>query len=61
MDKAVFLDRDGTINEDVGDLYSPSELVFIPRAIEALRILQKRFSLFIINYYKPIWNRERHL
>jgi len=22
MNKAIFLDRDGTINEDVGDLYS---------------------------------------
>lgn len=48
MDRAIFLDRDGTINEDVGDLYSPEKLIFIPRAIEALRILQERFLLFII-------------
>ena len=48
MQKAIFLDRDGTINEDVGDLYSPDRLVFIPHALEALRILQKRFLLFIV-------------
>ncbi|MBM4135513.1 MAG: HAD family hydrolase [Nitrospira sp.] len=48
MHRAIFLDRDGTINEDVGDLYLPEKLIFIPRAIEALRILQKRFLLFII-------------
>lgn len=48
MNKAIFLDRDGTINEDVGDLYSPDKLIFIPRAIEALRCLQQRFLLFIV-------------
>lgn len=48
MNKAIFLDRDGTINEDVGDLYVPENIVFIPRAIEALRLLQEKFLLFII-------------
>ncbi|RKY30218.1 MAG: hypothetical protein DRP74_07475, partial [Candidatus Omnitrophota bacterium] len=48
LNKAIFLDRDGTINEDVGDLYLPEKLIFIPRAIEALKILQKEFLLFII-------------
>lgn len=48
MPSAIFLDRDGTINEDVGDLFSPDRLVFIPRAIEALKILQQRFILFIV-------------
>lgn len=48
MNRALFLDRDGTINEDVGNLYSEDKLIFIPRAIEALRILQKRFLLFIV-------------
>lgn len=48
MCKAVFLDRDGTINEDVGDFCSPDKLVFIPRAFEALRMLQKGYLLFII-------------
>jgi len=46
--KAVFLDRDGTINEDVGDLYEVEKLRFIPGAIEALKLLQEKFLLFII-------------
>ena len=48
MKRAVFLDRDGTINEDVGDLYSEDKLIFIPGAIKALKILQRSFSLFIV-------------
>lgn len=48
MAKAIFLDRDGTINEDVGDLFLEDKLVFIPRAIEALKLLQERFALFIV-------------
>ncbi len=48
MNKAIFLDRDGTINEDVGDLYLPEKLVFIPRAIEAIQLLGEKFLLFII-------------
>ena len=46
--KAVFLDRDGTINEDIGDLYNIENLRFIPGAIESLQLLQKRFLLFVI-------------
>lgn len=48
MTKAVFLDRDGTINEDVGDLYLPEQLKFIPGAIRALKMLQEKFLLFIV-------------
>lgn len=48
MDRAIFLDRDGTINEDVGDLYRTEQLQFIPGAIDALRMLQEYFMLFII-------------
>jgi D-glycero-D-manno-heptose 1,7-bisphosphate phosphatase len=46
--RAVFLDRDGTINEDVGDLYEIKKLQFISGAIESLILLQKNFLLFII-------------
>ena len=46
--RAVFLDRDGTINEDTGDLYTVEKLKFIPDAIESLLILQKKFLLFIV-------------
>lgn len=56
MHKAIFLDRDGTINEDVGDLYTPDRLIFIPHAIEALRILQRRFLLFIVTNQSGIGN-----
>ncbi len=46
--RAVFLDRDGTINEDIGDLYNVEKLKFIPNALDALKLLQERFLLFII-------------
>lgn len=36
MNKAVFLDRDGTINEDVNYLTSKEDLVIFPRAKDAL-------------------------
>jgi D,D-heptose 1,7-bisphosphate phosphatase len=35
---AVFLDRDGTINEDVGYLHDIGQLVLIPGAAQAIRI-----------------------
>jgi histidinol-phosphate phosphatase family protein len=48
MNKAIFLDRDGTINQDVGHLYQKKKLVLIPGAIKALKILQEKFLLFIV-------------
>jgi histidinol-phosphate phosphatase family protein len=45
---AIFLDRDGTIIEDVGHLKDPSKVVFFPETFEALRKLQDYFSLFIV-------------
>ena len=39
---AVFLDRDGTINEEVGYLRSPEQLVLIPGAAEAIGDLNAR-------------------
>ena len=38
---AVFLDRDGTINEEVGYLDSLDKLKMIPAAYEAIRLLNK--------------------
>lgn len=65
MHRAVFLDRDGTINEDVGDFCSPDKLIFIPGAIKALKILQDRFVLFIVTNQsgigKRIFNEEEFL
>ena len=45
---AVFLDRDGTIIEDRGDLRYPSQVVFFSETVDALRTLQRCFSLFIV-------------
>ncbi len=48
VNKIIILDRDGTINEDIGDFCSLEKLIFIPRAIDSLKILQQKFLLFII-------------
>ena len=47
--KAIFLDRDGTINEDFGYVYKKDNLKFINGAIKALKILQDAgYKLLII-------------
>ena len=46
--RSFFLDRDGTINEDIGDLHAVEKLEFISGALESMAILQKKFLLFII-------------
>lgn len=50
MRKAVFIDRDGVINQDLGKyITNPKEFVFIPGVIEALKKLQKSdFKMVII-------------
>ena len=49
MGRAVFLDRDGTINIDPGYLNNPDELIIIPGAKEGIKNLQdKGFLIFII-------------
>jgi D-glycero-D-manno-heptose 1,7-bisphosphate phosphatase len=45
---AVFLDRDGTLIEDHGALAEPSDVVFFPDTVDALRRLQDRFLLFLV-------------
>ena len=45
---AVFLDRDGTVIEDRGVLAEPSDVVFFPDTVDALRRLQDRFLLFLV-------------
>jgi len=56
LQKAVFLDRDGTIIEDNGYLSHPSQVVFFDDTFEALRRLQKDFMLFIITNQQGIGN-----
>ena len=45
---AVFLDRDGTIIEDCGDLSNPAQVVFFKDTVPALRLLADHFALFIV-------------
>lgn len=45
---AVFLDRDGTINEDVGYLDSPSGLRLIPGAAEAIRQINENQLMAVV-------------
>jgi len=48
--RAVFLDRDGTIIEDTGYIDSPARITFIPGAIAAIRKLQEHgFKIIIIS------------
>ena len=48
MSKAVFLDRDGTINVDKNYLYKIEDFEFLPGAVEALQLLQSSGYLLII-------------
>lgn len=49
MNKAVFLDRDGTINVEKNYLYKKEDFEFLPGVIEAMKKLQDEgFLLFII-------------
>ena len=48
--RAIFLDRDGTINEDPGYISDPSDVILIPRAAEALAALKKKgFKLIVVS------------
>ena len=47
--KAIFLDRDGTLNQDIGYLHSLDQLIWIPGTFAALRRLQNLgFLLFVV-------------
>ena len=46
--KAIFLDRDGVINTEVGYLSSPDKFDFIDGTIEALKTLKKKGFLLIV-------------
>ena len=41
MERVVFLDRDGTLNEEVCYLYRPEDLHILPGVGEALRMLKE--------------------
>ena len=46
--KAIFLDRDGTINVDKGFVYKVEDFEFLPGATEGLKILHEAGFLLII-------------
>lgn len=58
MNNAVFLDRDGTINEDLGYICSMDQFQLIPKTIEALQALQKHYQLFIITNQSGVTKGE---
>jgi D-glycero-D-manno-heptose 1,7-bisphosphate phosphatase len=61
----VLLDRDGTINEEVGYVLRPEELRLIPGAAEALRELRRLgLGLVVVTNQSPIgrgWITEEEL
>lgn len=48
LHKAIFLDRDGTINEDTHYLHEPEEVILCPTVGEALKRLQNAGFLLIV-------------
>ena len=45
---AVFIDRDGTLNEDIGYVSTPDELVIYPWAAEAVRLINESGLLAVV-------------
>ncbi len=52
--KAIFLDRDGTINEFVGLVTSPDQIRLIPSAAEAIRLINRSGYLAIVATNQPV-------
>ena len=48
MNKAVFLDRDGTLNVDTGYPYKPEDLELLPDVVKALTLLKAAGFLLIV-------------
>lgn len=48
MKKAVFLDRDGVIIEQIAYLSDPDQVKLVPGAVEALRIIHKHGDLAVV-------------
>ncbi|MHB1357870.1 MAG: HAD-IIIA family hydrolase, partial [Anaerolineae bacterium] len=45
---AVFLDRDGTLIEDIGVLAAPDQIKLFPDTVAALSALQRKYLLFVV-------------
>ncbi len=48
LQRAVFLDRDGTINEDAGFVTKPEQLRLIPYAAKAIALLNEKYKVVVI-------------
>lgn len=48
MKKAVFLDRDGTVNKETGYLHKPDDFSFLPGVVEAIRIFRELGYMVIV-------------
>jgi D-glycero-D-manno-heptose 1,7-bisphosphate phosphatase len=49
MQKCVFLDRDGVLNEERGDYtYKPEDFVVVPGVVEALQALKRQGYLLVV-------------
>jgi D-glycero-D-manno-heptose 1,7-bisphosphate phosphatase len=49
MDKVIFLDRDGTLNEEVNYLHRTEDLVLLPGVTQALRMFREAgFKLVVV-------------
>ena len=48
MNKAIFIDRDGVINEDHGYVHKIEDFKFIPKAVDGLKLLSEQGFKFII-------------
>ena len=54
LQKAIFLDRDGTINKHIGFLRKPEELELLPGAAEAIKKINESGYLAIVITNQPI-------
>src|SRR5205814_741941 len=53
--RAFFIDRDGTLNEDIGYVSTPDELVLYPWAAEAVRLVnESEFKAIVITNQSAI-------
>lgn len=52
--KAIFLDRDGTINKYVGFLRKPEEFVLLPDAAEAIKLINTSGYLAVVITNQPV-------
>lgn len=52
--KAIFLDRDGTINRHIGFLRKPEELELLPGAIDAIKLINSSGYLAIVITNQPV-------